>query len=73
MKLRSADLDDVWNELQFVLDDDDRRFARLTRKLFTWAYRAFRAFMLLALGLPWRSSLQFPELGLELEREWGQH
>lgn len=54
MKLRSAPLDDVWGELTFVLDDDGRPFARITRRAFTWSYRALKAAMLDALRLSWR-------------------
>jgi hypothetical protein len=77
MKLCSAPLDDVFQELQFVLDQDGSRFARLTRWLFVGAYRMLLDGMLLALRLRWRTR-QYPDLGdepfnltrEELGREW---
>jgi hypothetical protein len=80
VKLRSAPLDDVFNELQFACDLDGRRFARIVRRLFTCAYRVFRALMLAALRLPWNTSATgYPEIGTEpfnltdteLENRWG--
>ena len=56
MKLRSAGLDDVFNELQFALDDDGRGSARVLSHLFTLAYRSLRAGMLLTLRLPWKKA-----------------
>lgn len=77
MKLRSAPLDDVWGELTLVLDDDGRPLARVTRRVFTSAYRVLKAAMLVALRLPWHIP-GFPELGAEpfhsseLEGDWRQ-
>ena len=76
MKLRSAPLDDVWQEVQFTLDDDGRLRARIVRRVLTAAYRALKRLMLLIRRLPWRS--RYPELGnepfnlsdAELEKEW---
>jgi hypothetical protein len=80
MKPRSASLDDVWGELTFVLDDDRRLLARVTRRVFAWTYRTLKTAMLVAIRLPWRHGSRFPELGAEpfnltdteLEREWRQ-
>ena len=58
MKAKSAPLDDVFAELQITLDDDGRFVARLTRGLFTLAYRVLKLVMLSALRVNW----PFPEL-----------
>jgi len=84
VRLRSAPLDDVLNELQLVLDDDGGRLARVVRRTATWAYRGPKAAMLAALRLRWRRGAGFPppagypELGnepfnltdAELDAEW---
>lgn len=54
VKLRSSSIDDVWLELQIVLDCDGRGSARTTRRFFAWGYRALRAAMLATIRLPWR-------------------
>jgi hypothetical protein len=54
MKLRSAPLDEVWQTLQFTLDDDGRQPALAVRHMVTWAYRGLRGAMLALLRLPWR-------------------
>ena len=81
MKLRSAPLDDVFQELQFALDQDGGSLARAVGWLFVRAYRWLKAAILLALGCKWRTGQQsYPESGCEpfditpeeLGREWGQ-
>lgn len=54
MKLRSAPLDEVWQTLQFTLDDDGRRPALAVRHMVTWAYLGLRGAMLALLRLSWR-------------------
>lgn len=53
MKLRSAPLDDVHNELLFLLDEDGGGYARVVRRLVDVFYRAHHALLLAWLRLPW--------------------
>lgn len=53
MKLRSASLDDVLNELQFVLRADGRRAARFWLSVSNALYRAHRAFACTLLRRRW--------------------
>lgn len=59
MKRRSAALDDVFNELQLVLDDDGGRLARGVRRIITWGYRLHKAFLLVIGWFPWCHSEQY--------------
>ena len=76
MKLRSAPLDDVFQELLLTLDEDGRLSARIVRRMVIAAYRALKRLMLLIRRLPWQS--RYPEFGnepfnlsdAELEKEW---
>jgi hypothetical protein len=54
VKLRSAPLDDVFQELLFAFDADGRWLARFTRWLFVQTYRVLKSAMLLVLGWKWR-------------------
>ena len=81
MKLRSAPLDDIFQELQSTLDQDSGRLARLMRRFFVGAYRSLKSAMLLALGLKWHTRQRlYPPIGHEpfnippeeMAREWGR-
>ena len=79
MKRRSAGIDEVFNELLFVLDCDGGLIARITRRIFTLVYRTLTGAMIAALRLPWadRTKTRYPEscsepfnlTDSELERE----
>jgi hypothetical protein len=64
VKLRSASLDEVFQELQFVLDQDSGLPARAVRWFFVRAYRGLRAAILLALSRRWRTG-SLPPIGYE--------
>jgi hypothetical protein len=67
VKLRSAPLDDIFQELQFTLNRDGGRLARFTGWLFLCAYRALKTAMLLVLTWKWRTKQPpYPEPGHEL-------
>jgi hypothetical protein len=53
MKLRSAPLDDVFQEVQLTLDEDGGRLARAVRRSATWIYRAHKAILLAICKFPW--------------------
>lgn len=53
MKLRSAPLDDVYQEIQFTLAFNGTRKARLLLWIFRCAYRFLHRAMLLALRIDW--------------------
>ncbi len=78
MKRRTACLDDVHNELEFVLGEDGRRIAKLVLWLSRVFYRFHRAALLLTLRRKWRPpQFDYPPPGrepfnltdAELERE----
>ncbi len=54
MKLGDTGLDDLLNELLYVIDQDGGRLARAVRWLFVPAYRVLKGIMMVALRLPWR-------------------
>ena len=78
MKRRSAPLDDLFQELLCILDEDGSRRARCTRWAFVRAYRAHKAAILLALFRKWHSAQPYPPIGHEpfsvepeeMAREW---
>jgi hypothetical protein len=81
MKLRDSGLDDLLNELLYVLDQDGGPLARAVRWLLVRTYRLLRNGILMVLRLPWHTERQpYPEPGHEpfnlppdeLERHWGQ-
>jgi hypothetical protein len=81
MKLRSAPLDDVFQEVQFTLDDDGGRLARAVRRSATWTYRLHKVILLVICKFPWRRGALtgHPEVhelftlsDKELEQAWRQ-
>lgn len=56
MKLRSASLDDVYQEFRFVLEQDDHRLARTALRLFSYLYRVLHWLILTTLRLRWQST-----------------
>jgi hypothetical protein len=82
MTLRSAPLEDAFQELLLTLDDDGGWWARTARWFFVRAYRALKVTMLAALRLPWRRAALtghleihklFTPCDMRLEQEWRRH
>ena len=55
MKRRSAPLDEIFNELMFVLEQDGGRLAKSFIWVFHCRYRCFQRIVRLALLHPWRT------------------
>jgi hypothetical protein len=54
VKLGDTGVDNLFNELQFVLDQDGGRMARAVRWLAVRGYRILKGAILLVLRLRWR-------------------
>jgi hypothetical protein len=65
MRLRNAGIDDLFNELLFVLDQAGHsRWIRIARKAVSWAYRALHRALLFLLRIlnRRRNPRLFPEV-----------
>jgi hypothetical protein len=65
MKLSSAPLDDVFQEVQYVLEADGRLLARLVLWILFRLYWVCGWVLLTVIRWPWQNSADFPELGDE--------
>ena len=66
MKIRSASIDDLHNEVGFVLEGDGCRRAKLALWFCRFAYRVHHALLLTILRRPWRTDrFRYPAIGQE--------